>query len=90
MEVPSGVQHIHGLFYYVLLCYYYWTLGKISSPEEWSKNGAGIAAQGGDGVTDPGGVTEMLRCCTEKHGLVGNTGGRWIVGMDDLEGLFQP
>ena len=24
------------------------------------------------------------------HGLVGNTGGGWMVGLDDLGGLFQP
>jgi len=24
------------------------------------------------------------------NGLVGNTGGRWTVGLDDLGGLFQP
>ena len=27
---------------------------------------------------------------TEGHGLVGNTGDRWTVGLDDLRGLFQP
>ena len=48
------------------------------------------AAQGGGGVTDPGGAQEMFRCCTEGHGLVGNIGGRWTVGLDDLGGLFQP
>lgn len=31
----------------------------------------------------------MFRCCTEGHGLVGNIGGRWVVGLDDLRGLFQ-
>ena len=30
------------------------------------------AIQGGGGVTDPGGVQEMLRCCTGGHGIVGN------------------
>ena len=29
------------------------------------------AAQGGGGVTIPQGVQEMVRCCTEGHGLVG-------------------
>ena len=28
--------------------------------------------------------------CTEGHGLVGNTGDGWTVGLDDLRGLFQP
>ena len=32
----------------------------------------------------------MFRCYTEDHGLVGNTVGRWMVGLDDLGGLFQP
>ena len=32
----------------------------------------------------------MCRCGTKGHGLVGNTGGRWMVGLDDLRGLFQP
>ena len=59
-------------------------LGKISS----SKGGQALerAAQGGGGVS-PGGVKGTFRCCTERHG---NTGGRWIVGLDDIEGLFQP
>jgi len=29
------------------------------------------AAQRGGGVTIPGGVQEVFRCCTEGHGLVG-------------------
>ena len=32
--------------------------------------------QGCGGVTDPGAIQETFRCCTEGHGLVGNTGGR--------------
>ena len=48
------------------------------------------AAQGGDGVTVPGGVQEVFRCCTEGHGLVGNIGDRWTVGAGDLRGLFRP
>ena len=47
------------------------------------------AAQGGGGVTDSGGVQETCRCCTEGHGLVGNIGDRWMVGLDDLRGVFQ-
>ena len=31
----------------------------------------------------------MFRC-TEGYGLVGNIGGRWTVGLDDLEDLFNP
>ena len=26
----------------------------------------------------------------QGHGLVGNTGDRWMVGLGDLRGLFQP
>ena len=26
----------------------------------------------------------------EEHALVGNIGGRWMVELDDLVGLFQP
>ena len=37
-----------------------------------------------------GDVQETFRCCTEGCGLVGNIGGRWTVGVDDLGGLFQP
>jgi len=35
-------------------------------------------------------VQEMHRCGTEGLGLVGNIGGRWMVGLDDLRGLFYP
>jgi len=38
------------------------------------------AAQGGAGVTDPGGVPETFRCGTEGQGLVGIIGDRWMVG----------
>jgi len=48
------------------------------------------AAQGSDGVVVPGGVQEAFRCCTEGHGLVGNIGDRWTVGLDDLQAFFQP
>ena len=48
------------------------------------------AAQESGGVTIAGGVQETLTCCTEGHGLVGNIGDRWMVGLDDLGGLFQP
>ena len=37
------------------------------------------AAQGGGGVSIPGGVQEMCRCDTEGHGLVGTVGmGQWL------------
>ena len=49
-----------------------------------------LAAQVGGGVTVPGGVQRTFGCCTEGHGIVGNTGDRWTVGLDDLRGLFQP
>ena len=35
------------------------------------------AAQGGGGVTDPEGVQETFRYCTEGYGLVENIGDRW-------------
>ena len=37
-----------------------------------------------------GGVQEMFRCCTEGHNLVGIIADKWMVGLDDLRGLFQP
>ena len=40
---------------------------KLASVLQW-------AALGGDGVTIPGGVQKMFRCCTDGHGLVGNIG----------------
>lgn len=48
------------------------------------------AAQGGGGVTDPGGVQERFVCCVEGHGLVRAIGDGWTVGLCDLVGLFQP
>ena len=44
------------------------------------------AAQGGGGVTIPGGVPEPCGRGTEEHGSVGRIGGRWTVGLDDLRG----
>ena len=57
-----------------------------------SKSGQALEkdVQGGGGVTIPGGVQGTYRCCTERHGLVGNIGDRWTVGLDDLGGLLQP
>ena len=40
-------------------------------------------------VTVPRGFQETCRYCTEGDSLVGNTGGRGIVVLDDFEGLFQ-
>ena len=48
------------------------------------------AVQGGVWATVPGGVQEMCRCGTKEHGLVGSTGGRWMVELDNPRGLFQP
>ena len=64
-----------------------WTLRK-TSPKEWSA--LEQAAQGGGEVTNHRGIQETFRCCTEGHGLVGNIGDGWMVGLDDLRGLFQP
>ena len=44
------------------------------------------AAQGGVRVTVSGGVQEMCRYCKKGHGLVGNIGDRWMVGLGDLGG----
>ena len=45
---------------------------------------------GGGGVTDPGGVQGMTGCCVEGRDLVGASGNRRTVGLDDLLGLSQP
>lgn len=37
----------------------------------------------------PRGVLETCRYGTTEHGLLGNIGGMWTVGLDDLRGLFQ-
>ena len=44
----------------------------------------GWATQGGGGVTVHGDVQEAFKCCTGGHGLVGNIGGRCMVGLDGL------
>ena len=50
--------------------------------------GSGTAAQGGGGVTVPGGVQELWRCGTE-----GRVQWAWwdglMVGINDLRGLSQ-
>ena len=35
-------------------------------------------------------IPSCTGCCTEGCGLVGNIGGRWMLGLDCLGGLFQP
>lgn len=45
------------------------------------------AAQGGGGIWR---CSRNVRCCTEGHGLVGDVEDRWMVGLVDLRGLFQP
>lgn len=45
-----------------------------------------IVSSKGDGVSY---VQETFRCYTKGHSLVGNNGDRWMVGRDDLVGLFQ-
>ena len=42
------------------------------------------AAQGGGGVTDPGGVQGTFGRCVEGHGLVRTIGDGWMVGLGDL------
>jgi len=32
----------------------------------------------------------QIKCGTTGHGLVGNISSRWMVGLDDLGGLYQP
>jgi len=35
-------------------------------------------------------LKEMLRCSTEGCDLIGDIGDRWMIGLNDLRGLFQP
>jgi len=48
------------------------------------------AAQGGGGVTDPGGVQGAFVHCVEGHGLMRTIDYGWMVGLGDPVGLFQP
>ena len=48
------------------------------------------AAQGRGGVTERGCVQGTFRFCAEGHGLMRTVGDGWMVGLDDLVGLFQP
>ena len=62
-----------------------WILGKIYSPEEWS--GTGTGCPGGQGVTVSIGVQEMWYLGIQS---VGSIGGRCVVLLYDLRGLFDP
>ena len=55
------------------------------------KSGEAVAqaAQGGGGVTVPGGVPEPCGCGTEGHGQWAWCDGL-LVGPDGLRGLLQP
>jgi len=64
-----------------------WVLGKISSLKE--RCCSGTAAQGGGGVTVPGGVPEPCGCGTEDV-VSGHGGGGLAVGPADLRAIFQP
>ena len=49
------------------------------------------AAQGGDRVPVPAGVQGTLDdVVRDVAKWEGNGGGRWVVGLDDLRGLFLP
>ena len=58
-------------------------LRKSGQALEWT-------AQGGGGVTNPGGVQGMFRLCVEGRGLMRTIGDGWMVGLYDLGGLFYP
>ena len=47
------------------------------------------AAQGGGGVTNPGGVQGTFGHCVEGHGLMRTIGDAWMVGLGDPVGLSQ-
>ena len=47
------------------------------------------AAQGGGGITNPGGVQGTFECCVEGHSLVRSIGDGWVAGLGDPVGLFQ-
>ena len=64
-----------------------WMIGNISSQR--SSEAVAQAAQGGGGVTVPGGVPEPCGCGTEGHGQWAWCGGL-LVGLGGLRGLFQP
>ena len=59
-----------------------WILGKYSSPKEQCCSGT--AAQGGGGVTIPGGVPQLWGCGTEGCGQWARWGGLGL-GLVSLE-----
>jgi len=63
-----------------------WILENISSLKELLCNGT--AAQGGDGVTIPGGVPEHLDVALREE-VSGHGGDGLAAGLHDLSGLFQ-
>ena len=48
------------------------------------------SAQGGGGLSEPGGVQRTFGRCVEGSGVVRTIEDRWMVGLIDLVGLFQP
>ena len=48
------------------------------------------AAQGGGGVTAPGGVKKHAGVALRDIMASGHGGDEFTVGLDDLRGLFQP
>ena len=69
-----------------------WILGNISSPKE--RCCSGTAAQGGGGITIPGGVQELWECGTEGRGHGGGgLGLDWVISavfsnLNDLQVAF--
>jgi len=60
--------------------------------KSWWKNSKALewAAQGGGGVTDPGGVQGTFGRCVEGHGLMRSIGDGWMVGLGDPVGILKP
>ena len=76
-DVPVGLERMVGLKGMASSCTRGdsgWMFGNTTFPKEWS--GTGMAAQGGGGVTNPGGVQGTFRRCTEGHGLMRTIGDR--------------
>ena len=53
-----------------------------------TKNLSEKAAQGGGEVTVPGDIQGTGRCHIQGQSLVSNISARWMVGLDDLRGIF--
>ena len=70
--------------------YYCYLLSIIERTKTKNRVRMEWVALGGGGITIPGGVQETFRCCTEHHGVVESISDRWMVGLDDFGGLFQP